>query len=202
MLKISSARFVKSATRPDDFPRDQRPEIAFCGRSNIGKSSLLNTLTNSHGLARTSSSPGRTQTINFFLVNERIYFVDLPGYGYAKVPKAIKDTWGAMTEGYLQNREQLKLVLMLVDSRMLPTESDVMMKQWFDHHQIPNAVVLTKADKISRNHLNQALRTGAQTLNTKEIIPFSAVTGSGKDEILTKIRTAIDHIPTVRKTHL
>ena len=121
--------------------------------------------------------------------------MDLPGYGYAKVPKAIKDTWGAMTEGYLQNREPLKLVLMLVDSRMPPTESDVMMKQWFDHHQIPNAVVLTKADKISRNHLNQALRTGAQTLNTKEIIPFSAVTGSGKDEILTKIRTAIDHIP-------
>jgi len=100
-----------------------------------------------------------------------------------------------MIEGYLGNREQLKLTLMLVDSRMPPTESDVLMKQWLDHHRIPNAMILTKADKISRSQLNQALRTGAKTLNTKEIIPFSAVTSSGKDEILTRIRTAIDHIP-------
>jgi GTP-binding protein len=194
-VKISSARFVKSATQPDDFPRDQRPEIAFCGRSNIGKSSLLNTLTDARGLARTSSSPGRTQTINFFLINDRIYFVDLPGYGYAKVPKVVKEKWGVMIEGYLRDREQLKLALMLVDSRMPPMESDVIMKQWLDHHRIPNAVVLTKIDKISRNQLNQALRTGARTLNTKEIIPFSAVTHSGKDEILARIRTTVDHIP-------
>jgi GTP-binding protein len=194
-VKISSARFVKSATQPDDFPRDQRPEIAFCGRSNIGKSSLLNTLTDAHGLARTSSSPGRTQTINFFLINDRIYFVDLPGYGYAKVPKAVKEKWGVMIEGYLRDRDQLKLALMLVDSRMRPMESDVMMKKWLDHHAIPNAVVLTKIDKISRNQLNQALRTGAQTLKTKEIIPFSAVTHSGKDQILARIRAAVDHIP-------
>jgi len=194
-VKISSARFVKSATQPDDFPRDQRPEIAFCGRSNIGKSSLLNTLTDAHGLARTSSSPGRTQTINFFLINDRIYFVDLPGYGYAKVPKAVKEKWGVMIEGYLRDRDQLKLALMLVDSRMRPMESDVMMKEWLDHHAIPNAVVLTKIDKISRNQLNQALRTGAQTLKTKEIIPFSAVTRSGKDQILARIRAAVDHIP-------
>ena len=194
-MKISSARFVKSAIQPDDFPRDQRPEIAFCGRSNIGKSSLLNTLTDAHGLARTSSSPGRTQTINFFLINDRIYFVDLPGYGYAKVPKAVKEKWGVMIEGYLRDRDQLKLALMLVDSRMRPMESDVMMKEWLDHHAIPNAVVLTKIDKISRNQLNQALRTGAQTLKTKEIIPFSAVTRSGKDQILARIRAAVDHIP-------
>jgi len=194
-VKISSARFLKSATRPDDFPRDQRPEIAFCGRSNIGKSSLLNTLTDAHGLARTSSSPGRTQTINFFLINDRIYFVDLPGYGYAKVPKAVKEKWRVMIEGYLRDRDQLKLALMLVDSRMRPMESDVMMKEWLDHHAIPNAVVLTKIDKISRSQLNQALRTGARMLNTKEIIPFSAVTHSGKNEILARIRTAVDHIP-------
>jgi GTP-binding protein len=194
-VKISSARFVKSATKSDEFPRDQRPEIAFCGRSNIGKSTLLNTLTNVHGLARTSSSPGRTQTINFFLIDERMYFVDLPGYGFAKVPKAVKDNWGSMIENYLRHRDQLKLTLILVDSRMPPTESDVTMKRWLDHHRIPNAVVLTKTDKISRNHLSQALQTSAQTLNTKEIIPFSAVTGSGKDAILTRIRAAIDHIP-------
>src|ERR1700686_4042549 len=107
-----------------------------------------------------------------------MYFVDLPGYGYARAPKAIKSTWGAMIESYLGNREPLKLTLMLVDSRMPPTKLDVLMKQWLDHHSIPNAVVLTKADKISRSQLNQALRTGAQTLNTKEIIPFSAVTSS------------------------
>jgi len=194
-VKISSARFVKSATRPAEFPRDQRPEVAFCGRSNIGKSSLLNTLTNAHGLARTSSSPGRTQTINFFLVDDRMYFVDLPGYGYARVPKDIKEKWGTMTEDYLRDRNQLKLALMLVDSRMVPTESDTMMKQWLDHYRIPNAVVLTKTDKISRNQLNKALRTSADTLNTKEIIPFSAVTGSGKDAILNRIRTAIDITP-------
>jgi GTP-binding protein len=194
-VKISFARFVKSAQQPDDFPRDQRPEIAFCGRSNIGKSSLLNTLTNSKGLARTSSTPGRTQTINFFLINDRLYFVDLPGYGYAKVAKSVRSNWGPMIEGYLRNRAQLRLTLMLVDSRMPPTESDTTMKRWLDHHRIPNAVVLTKTDKISRNQLSQALRTGAQTLNTKEIVPFSAVTGSGKEELLTRIRTAIDHIP-------
>ena len=194
-MKISSARFVKSAARPDDFPRDQRPEIAFCGRSNIGKSSLLNTLTNVKGLARTSSAPGRTQTINFFLIDERFYFVDLPGYGYAEVSKAVKEKWGAMIEAYLRRRDALKLALMLIDSRMPPTESDVIMKQWLDHHGIPNAVVLTKIDKISRNQLNQALRNSAKTLNLKEIIPFSAVTASGKEQILARIRAAIDHIP-------
>jgi len=194
-VKISSARFVKSATQPDDFPRDQRPEIAFCGRSNIGKSSLLNTLTDTQGLARTSSSPGRTQTINFFLIDDRIYFVDLPGYGYAKVPKVVKEKWGGMIEGYLRDRQQLKLAVMLIDSRMPPMDSDMMMKKWLDHHEIPNAVVLTKIDKISRSQLNQALRTGARMLNTKEIIPFSAVTHSGKNEILARIRTAVDHIP-------
>ena len=124
-----------------------------------------------------------------------MYFVDLPGYGFAKVPKSVKETWGAMIEGYLRDRNQLKLALMLVDSRMPPTESDTIMKQWMDHHRIPNAVVLTKTDKISRNQLSQALRASAQTLNTKEIVPFSAVTGSGKDELLTRIRAAIDHIP-------
>jgi GTP-binding protein len=196
-VRVSSARFVKSAKQPDDFPKDQRAEIAFCGRSNIGKSSLLNALTNSHGLARTSGSPGRTQTINFFLVNERVYFVDLPGYGYAKVAKGIRDTWGPMIEGYLRDREQLKLVFMLVDSRMPPTDSDVTMKQWLDHYGIPTAIVLTKADKVSRNQLNKALQAGASMLQTKEIFAFSAVTGFGKDAVLAKVREAVfDKNPT------
>ncbi len=193
---------MKSTTRPDDFPRDQRPEIAFCGRSNVGKSSLLNTLTNVRGLARTSSTPGRTQTINFFVINESMYFVDLPGYGYAKVSKTVRESWGPMIEDYLRNREQLNLAVMIVDSRMAPTDSDVMMKQWLDRCRIPTTVVLTKTDKISNNQLHQALRQGTQILDTKEIIAFSAVTGAGKDAILARISAATTSDPTVRKTHL
>jgi GTP-binding protein len=124
-----------------------------------------------------------------------MYFVDLPGYGYAKVPRAVRKNWGAMIESYLRNRKQLRLALMLVDSRMPPTDSDVLMKEWLETHGVPNAVVLTKIDKISRSQLSQALGTSARILKTKEIIPFSAVTGSGKDQILTRIRAAIDHIP-------
>jgi GTP-binding protein len=191
VVRIRSARFVKSAKQPDDFPHDQRPEIVFCGRSNIGKSSLLNALAGTHGLARTSSTPGRTQTINFFLIDERMYFVDLPGYGYAKTSKEERADWGRMIEGYLQGRRELKLALMLVDCRMPPTESDKMMKQWLDHHRIPNAVVLTKTDKLSKNQLNQALRTSGSVLQTKETIAFSAVTGQGKDAVLSRIREAI-----------
>jgi GTP-binding protein len=195
-VRISSARFVKSAKQANDFPKDRKPEIAFCGRSNSGKSSLLNALTNSQGLARTSSSPGRTQLINFFLIDGQTYYVDLPGYGYAKVPKGIRDTWGEMVEGYLRNREPLKLAIMLVDSRIPPTDSDRTMKKWLDHFGIPNLVVLTKSDKISRNELTKAQRICAETLQTKEIIAFSAITDFGKEAVLKKIRDAIDHKPT------
>jgi GTP-binding protein len=142
-------------------------------------------------LARTSSTPGRTQLINFFLINESVHFVDLPGYGYAKVSKSERDTWGGMIEGYLGGRQQLKLALMLVDCRIPPTESDRMMKEWLDHHGIPNAIVLTKTDKLSKNKLNQALRISAQVLKTKETIAFSAITGFGKDTILKRISEAI-----------
>ena len=128
--------------------------------------------------------------------------MDLPGYGYAKVSKTVRERWGPMIEDYLRNREHLNLAVMLVDSRLAPAESDVMMKKWLDHHRIPNTVVLTKTDKISSNQLRQALRQGALTLNTKEIIAFSAVTGAGKDEILARISAATTSDPTVRKTHL
>jgi GTP-binding protein len=147
-------------------------------------------------LARTSSTPGRTQTINFFLVDESVYFVDLPGYGYARVSKTARDSWKQMIEGYLAGRKELKLALMLVDCRIPPTESDRMLKEWLDYHGIPNAVVLTKADKLSKNKLNQALRTSAQLLRTKETIAFSAITGFGKDAVLSRIREAIAQDPT------
>ena len=118
--------------------------------------------------------------------------MDLPGYGYAKVAKELRSNWGPMVEGYLRERSQVALTLMLVDSRIPPTESDVVMKCWLDHYRIPNAVVLTKSDKISRNKLQRALQTGAQTLNTKELLPFSAITSLGKDQLLERIRSAID----------
>ncbi len=195
-MRTSSARFVKSATQASEFPKDRIPEVAFCGRSNSGKSSLLNTLTDSRGLARTSSTPGRTQQINFFLINGETYYVDLPGYGYAKVPKGIREDFGPMIEQYLQNREPLRLAILLVDSRMPPTDSDRTMKKWLDHFGIPNLIVLTKCDKISRNEQTKALKICAATLETKEIIAFSAVTGLGKDAVLKKIRTAINDTST------
>ncbi len=121
--------------------------------------------------------------------------MDLPGYGYAKVSKAVQQNWGPMIEEYLQRREQLKLAFMIVDSRIAPAASDNVMKKWLDHHQIPNTVVLTKTDKLSNNQLVQALHRGAQTLNTKEIIAFSAVTGSGKEKVLARIGAATTSIP-------
>jgi GTP-binding protein len=138
----------------------------------------------------------RTRALNFFLIDESYHFVDLPGYGYAKVPKGIRDAFGEMVEGYLRDREPLKLAIMLVDSRIPPTDSDLVMKEWLDHYGIPNLTVLTKSDKISRNEQAKALRTCAETLQTKEIIVFSAITGFGKEAILKKIRDAIDHTPT------
>ena len=130
------------------------------------------------------------------MVDERMYFVDLPGYGYARVSRSTRDSWGKMIESYLAGRKELKLALMLVDCRIPPTESDRMMKEWLDFHDIPTAIVLTKADKLSKSRLNVALRKSADLLGTKETIAFSAVTGSGRDEILARIRDAIAQDPT------
>ena len=190
-MKVSSARFIKSAHKRADFPRDQLQEIAFIGRSNVGKSRLLNAVANLGGLARISRSPGRTQTINFYSINDRLYFVDLPGYGYAKVPKKVQSSWKHMVEGYLRDRVQLRLALLLVDCRIAPTPDDVLMKEWLDYYNIDNAVVLTKADKISRNRLLQSVKGAKDTLGTDELIPFSAVTGLGRNSILKRIQTAV-----------
>ena len=190
-MKVSSARFIKSAQKPADFPHDQLQEIAFIGRSNVGKSSLLNALANLGKLARISRSPGRTQTINFYLINDSLYFVDLPGYGYAKVPKQIQATWKNMVEGYLQDRPQLKLGLLLVDCRIPPTPQDILMKEWLDHYQIENTVILTKSDKLSRSQLIQSVKRAEKALGTEGLIPFSAVTRLGKKETLNRIATAV-----------
>ena len=148
-MKSIPAKFVASATTPASFVKDRRKEIAFMGRSNVGKSSLLNSLLSVKGLARTSSTPGRTQAINFFLIDEQFYFVDLPGYGYAKVAKTERAAWGRLIENYLAEREQLVLSILIVDARHEPSPLDLQMKSWLQHFGLPFLVVSTKNDKLT-----------------------------------------------------
>jgi len=190
-MKITGATFVKSATSPEHYPRDGRPEIAFMGRSNVGKSSLINSLLGTKGLARTSSTPGRTQLINFFLINEAFYFVDLPGYGYARVPQDIKKHWGPMVEKYLATRKNLVLSIVITDSRHEPTELDQVMKKWLDARGKPFVIVATKADKLSSNQLRASLSRASAVLDSSEIVAYSAVTRSGAARIWKEITSSI-----------
>ncbi|SFG76120.1 GTP-binding protein [Desulfotomaculum arcticum] len=185
-MKITSADFATSAVKLEQCPAGSYPEVALAGRSNVGKSSLLNSLINRKRLARTSNTPGRTQLINFFLINDSFYLVDLPGYGFAKVPARVKAEWGKMVEGYLSQRKQLRGVVQLVDIRHAPTADDLQMYNWLKHYGIPAVVVATKADKISRGRSKQNLAVVRKTMSLNEEDPlllFSAVTGQGKDEI-------------------
>ena len=168
--------------KPEQFPRDRRPEFAFAGRSNVGKSSLLNRLLNRGGLAKTSGTPGKTQTINFFDVNRRIYFVDLPGYGFAKVPQAIKTAWNHVMAAYLSDRETLKLVVQLLDARHTPTEKDFDMLGLLESAEVPTLIVATKIDKLKRSERAARLATIREKLELDDdalVIPFSSVTGEG-----------------------
>jgi GTP-binding protein len=182
-MKVRSARFVKSATSPEHYPRDGRPEIAFLGRSNVGKSSLINSLLGVNGLARTSGTPGRTQLINFFLINDAFYFVDLPGYGYAKVPAAIRKEWGPMVEKYLASRPNLVLSVLITDSRRKPTELDQQMIEWLEARQKPFVIAATKADKLSSNQLRANLSRASGESGSNEIVAYSAVTRRGADRL-------------------
>lgn len=171
---------------PPDYPRDRRPEFAFLGRSNVGKSSLMNALLGKRGLAKTSSTPGKTQTINFFDVNERLYFVDLPGYGFAKVPLKVKAEWGRVVSAYVEEREPLRLVVLLVDSRREPSSLDLEMLAFLDEAEVPTLLVATKVDKLKRSERKRNLGNVHEVLELPEdafVIPFSAVTGEGKKEI-------------------
>ncbi len=187
MIKITSAEFVTSAVKPADYPAGELPEVALAGRSNVGKSSLLNKLTGRRSLARSSNTPGRTRLINFFLVNGLFHLVDLPGYGYAKVPVAERESWRKMVEAYLTTSISLKGVALLVDSRHQPTTLDLQMRGWLIHRNIPAVVVATKADKLSRMRLLQSVKVIRATLSLAEgerLIPFSAETGLGREELL------------------
>jgi GTP-binding protein len=190
-MKVTSTQFIKSAFKEDDWPIDTRPEIAFLGRSNVGKSSLINSLLATRGLARTSSTPGRTQSLNFFLISERFWFVDLPGFGYAKVPKNIKSTWGEMATSYLAKRSQLVLSIQIVDSRHEPTKLDLQLHEWLQHNEKPLLTVATKSDKLSNNELRKNLERIARTLNDDSVVAYSAKTGRGRDEIWRAITNAM-----------
>src|SRR5215510_14196419 len=182
-MKVKSAKFVKSATSPEHYPRDGKPEIAFIGRSNVGKSSLINSLLGVKGLARTSATPGRTQLINFFLINDAYYFVDLPGYGYARVPSEVKKQWGPMIEKYLETRPNLVLSILITDSRHEPTKLDLLMREWLEAKGRPVLIVATKADKLSSNQLRANLKRASVVLGNKELVEYSAVTRAGANRI-------------------
>ena len=190
-MKIISAEFVKSAFERAHWTTGGLPEIAFLGRSNVGKSSLLNSLLQRKGLARTSNTPGRTQSINFFLVNESFYFVDLPGYGYAKVSKSMRADWGIMAEEYLTERQQLMLSIQLVDSRHPLTQLDIQLHEWLVFHDKAHVVVATKADKSSGNQLQKQLREIEKSLPESKILPYSASTGKGRNGLWTEIESAL-----------
>jgi len=190
-MKITDARFVCGATGPQSYPEELYPEVALAGRSNVGKSSLLNKLVNRRSLARVSKTPGRTQTINFFLVNNGFYLVDLPGYGYAKVPDKVRAAWGPMIEGYLRDRKNLKGVLQLFDVRHPPTAQDLQLFEWFLHFHIPVVVIATRADKVGRGKRAKAVADLARILGVRNIILFSSKTGEGRLDILGAIKNLI-----------
>ncbi len=196
-MKITSAEFVKSAVWPPQYPPAVLPEIAFVGRSNVGKSSLINTLVSRKNLAKTSNTPGRTQLINFFIVNESISFVDLPGYGFAKVSQFVKKDWGDMIEAYLRERQNLALVIFILDIRRDPSQDDLSLRDWLQYYRIPYLYVLTKTDKLSNNQVigrQRIIERSLAAVKHNEIILFSAKTQKGKEQLWQFVENHLDHL--------
>lgn len=190
-MKVTAAEFVKSAFSEAHWTTDGLSEIAFLGRSNVGKSSLINALLNRKSLARTSNTPGRTQSINFFRINDAFYFVDLPGYGYAKVSKTMRQDWGKMAEEYLLKRSELRLFIQLVDSRHSPSRLDLELGEWLTYHAKPTIVVATKSDKLSANQLVKNLKEIRSAMPERLVVPFSAENGRGRDEVWREIERTL-----------
>jgi len=193
-MKILSAEFVTSVAWLGQLPRERRPEIAVAGRSNVGKSSLINCLLRRRGLARVSAVPGRTQLLNFFLINQEFYLVDLPGYGYAKVPEAVRRAWGPLVEGYLEAGRDLGAVILLLDARQGVTEKDLQMKRLLDARSLDCLLVLTKIDKLRKTARHAQFRDAADALglsNPNVIIPFSAKSEEGREELLAAIAARV-----------
>ena len=189
-MKITSVDFTTSAVRRSQYPTDKKPEFLLVGRSNVGKSSFINTLVNRKSLARISSIPGKTQTLNFYLINEAFYLVDVPGYGIAKVSKQLKNKFGLIIEDYLKERDNLKMVFMLIDFRHKPTNDDVLMYNYLKYYNIPVTIVATKSDKVSRNNYDKNKKIIKDTLKlieSDDLVLFSAVDKEGKKEVHDKI---------------
>ncbi|OUM98737.1 MAG: hypothetical protein BAA04_10100 [Firmicutes bacterium ZCTH02-B6] len=183
------ARLLATAVKPEQWPRHRLPEVALVGRSNVGKSSLINHLVNAP-IARTSNTPGRTQTINFYSVDDRLCLVDLPGYGYAKVPERIRRQWAPMIETYLTSRENLVGIVQVVDMRHPPTADDQTMAQWLQERGLPAVAVATKADKLSRGHWRGRIESITKELGLPAI-SFSAVSGAGRDDVMRVLKTML-----------
>ncbi|GLB46980.1 putative GTP-binding protein EngB [Philodulcilactobacillus myokoensis] len=184
-VNINNVNLEISAVEPKQYPRSNHPEIALVGRSNVGKSSLTNVLVNRKNYAHTSNQPGKTQTLNFYNVENKIYFVDIPGYGFARVSKMEREKWATMIETYLTQRNQLDGAINLIDGRHKPTQTDIQMKAFLEYYQIPTLIVATKMDKIKKSHWNKSKSLIKKTmgLNDDQLVLFSAKTRSGKDQI-------------------
>ncbi|CAM3821798.1 ribosome biogenesis GTP-binding protein YihA/YsxC [Alkalicoccus chagannorensis] len=193
-MKITAAELTISAAQPEQFPKGPFPEVALSGRSNVGKSSFINNMLGRKGLARTSGSPGKTQTLNYYWINDRFHFVDVPGYGYAKVSKKEREAWGRVMEAYFQEREQLKSVIQLVDGRHQPTEDDVMMYNWLKHFEIPVILIATKMDKVPKGKHQSYAKRIRETLEPGEedtLILFSSETSLGRDKAWGAVKEAL-----------
>jgi GTP-binding protein len=191
-MKVREAVFVKSAVAPGGYPSQGLPEVAFAGRSNVGKSSLINCLVHRRGLAKTSSTPGKTRLLNFFVVNSALSLVDLPGYGFARVPEKVRRSWGSIVETYLKTRKELRLVILLLDARHEPTDQDLQLVGWLRQHHIPSLAVVTKVDKVSRSRRKSQIAKILSRLGEYEgrMIPFSAATREGKAAVWDEIMRA------------
>ncbi len=193
-VKILDVELAATAVRMSQFPNDEKNEILLVGRSNVGKSSFINTIINRKNFARTSANPGKTQTLNFYLINKFFYLVDAPGYGFANVNKQLKNKFGLIMESYLESRENLKMVFMLVDFRHKPTEDDVMMYNYLKHYNIPVTVICTKVDKVGKSSHEKQISLISKTLdiNKSSLVLFSSVTKLGRQAIYNELEEILD----------
>ena len=193
-MKIVSAEFVRSFYTVDDLPCGYLPEVAFSGRSNVGKSSMINVLLRRKNLAKTSSTPGKTRSLNYYRIDNKLHFVDLPGYGFSKAPKFERAQWGDLVEPYLLKRKNLKGIIQLIDARHDPQKNDLKMMEWLLYYKKPFLLVLTKSDKVSKNDLQLQTDTFGELLHeleTSPVVPFSAKTKDGKDFVWDWIRNVV-----------